>query len=134
MEYICWPFSITVNRLRQILPSLSLTLCIAFVSFMGAEVLLSKQQLKSSDDGHKYDLVYQAGTVDCSSIFTRQAGDGEADSPDPDARSATRDLALLGITLHSQSLSVIALARQQQLSVVAVKSGSRTLLYRRLII
>lgn len=120
-----------MNRLRHILPYTALTLCFAFLTFMMVEVILAKNPEIAETKGLQYDLVFQASHVDFSSMFTRQAGDGESD---PEARTGTRDLALVGIICQSQTLSIVALTKQHQLPIISIRSGSRTLLYCRLII
>lgn len=103
-----------------------------FLAFIDAEGFLSKGPDKQSLS-ELHNLVFQAGHVDSSSVFTRQAGNGELDASDPDLRSGMRTLAMVG-SIPSQTLSAIVLTKQHQLPRISVKCGSRTLLYHRLII
>lgn len=97
------------------------------------EVVLSKAPAKE-DAALPFRLVFQAGQMDVSNVFTRQAVDGEADVTYADARPGTKAAALSGIIFHSKILSQFVPIRQNQLPIISVPCGSRTLLYKRLII
>ena len=100
---------------------------------MMGHVVLSEAPVKQ-DDSIPFHLVFQAGHMDASNIFTRQAVDGEADVTDSEARPGTKAVALSGILFHSKILSQLVPIRQNQLPLISFPCGSRTLFYNRLII
>ncbi len=113
---------------------MSLSLCLGLVTFMAAELGLARSTDKHDPENTPLELVFQAGHMDASHAFTRQANGGELEVSDPDARPGGKTFALTSIVaqslLHSSNVPI----RHQQQTAVAVPCGSRTLLYRRLII
>ncbi len=124
-----------IYRFRDILPSVSLSLCFGFLAFIIGEAVLSNAPVKQ-DASLPFHLVFQAGQMDASNVFTRQAVDGEADVTDSEARPGTdtKAVALSGIVFHSKILSQFVPIRENQLPCISFPCGSRTLLYKRLII
>ncbi len=122
-----------VKRFRNFLPFASASLCFGFLCYIMGEVVLNEVPAKQ-DASLPFHLVFQAGHMDASNIFTRQAVDGEADVTDSEARPGTKAVALSGIIFHSKILSQFVPIRQNQLPRIFFPCGSRTLLYKRLII
>lgn len=104
------------------------------MSFMAAEVGMAQTPENQDPENSPLQLVFQSGHMDASSVFTRQATDGELDVTDPEVRLSTKSTALSGIILQSQTLSSTVIVRQHHLRPLAIPSGSRPVLYRRLII
>ncbi len=109
-----------------------MALCVWFLGFLASSTFFSPV----SDFVEQRDinqLAFHASDIDSHSAFTRQAADGELDVPDPDARTSGKIISE-GILLQSSTLSSSVPVRQNQISVVRIPTGSRTLLYHRLII
>lgn len=79
-------------------------------------------------------LAFHPKPLDAHSSFTRQAADGELESADETARQGGRLLMVTGILLQSQTLSVQTVLREHQLPPIPIPSGSRSILFNRLII
>ena len=122
-----------MKKIRSILRHVSLSLCIGFLTFIALEGILAEKPVGNNLDKALNHLVFQAGHQGLNSVFARQSSGSELAVSDTESKSNFRYLAISAIVLNSQSLSTVILTTQHQLPPSAV-TGSRTLLYRRLII